>query len=55
MAASWRKSLQQGADWFNQRPIRERVLIAATALVLVLFVGWELAVAPALSRQGALE
>lgn len=55
MAASWRKSLHQGADWFNQRPIRERVLIAATALVLVLFVGWELAVAPALSRQGALE
>ncbi len=55
MATSWRDSLQTGADLFNERPIRERVLITVTLLVLVLFIGWELAIAPALHQQDRLE
>ena len=55
MARSWRESLQNGADWFNQRPIRERVLITVTAVVLIAVVGWELGVAPAKTEQSVLE
>lgn len=55
MATPWNESLQQGAHWFNERPIRERVLITLTALVLLFFVGWELGVAPALKKQQVLE
>lgn len=43
-------SLARGRDWYNQRPVRERVLILVTLLVLILVVGWELAVAPVLER-----
>ena len=55
MATSWRDSLQTGADLFNERPIRERVLITVTLLVLVLFIGWELAISPAMNEQDRLE
>ncbi|WP_373001541.1 MSHA biogenesis protein MshJ [Marinobacter sp.] len=48
-------SFARAADWYNQRPIRERALILLTALVLVLFVAWELAVTPLLQKNGSLE
>lgn len=48
-------SLARAADWYNQRPIRERALILLTALVLVLFVVWELAVTPMQQRHQSLE
>ncbi|MFN2360269.1 MAG: type II secretion system protein GspM [Marinobacter sp.] len=46
MTPAFRQSLDRGAAWFNGRPIRERILLAVTAVVVVLFAGWELAVAP---------
>jgi MSHA biogenesis protein MshJ len=46
--------LNQGAEWYNARPKRERLLILVTGLLLVLFVGWELAVAPALAQNDQL-
>ena len=46
----WRERISQAAVWYNERPIRERVLILVTALVAVLYLGWELAVAPAYNR-----
>lgn len=36
---------------FNERPVRERALLLLTALVLILLVGWELAVAPVLTNN----
>lgn len=55
MAASWQKSLRTVSDRFNERPIRERALITITVGVLVLFLGWELAITPALKQQDSLE
>ncbi|MBW0149329.1 MSHA biogenesis protein MshJ [Marinobacter arenosus] len=55
MAKAWNESLQNGAQWFNERPIRERVLITITVLTLLAFIGWELGVAPALTKQQILE
>ncbi|MCM0610887.1 MSHA biogenesis protein MshJ [Marinobacter sediminum] len=55
MATSWREPLNRGATWFNERPIRERVLITATVLVLFAFLGWELGIAPAQETQQRLE
>lgn len=43
-------SFGRGREWFDQRPVRERVLILSTLLVLLLVVGWELSVAPVLER-----
>ncbi|MBZ2170205.1 MSHA biogenesis protein MshJ [Marinobacter sp. F4216] len=54
MAESLKTSVKQAADWFNARPLRERGLITATALIACLFVGWELGVAPALKQKEAL-
>ncbi|KPQ01968.1 type II secretion system protein M [Marinobacter sp. HL-58] len=51
MTPVFRQSLDQGAAWFNERPIRERVLLTVTALVVVLFAGWELAVAPVVASN----
>jgi MSHA biogenesis protein MshJ len=48
--SNWRERMQQGAVWYDGRPIRERVLILATSLVAILYIGWELAVAPAYNR-----
>ncbi|MDI9246667.1 type II secretion system protein GspM [Marinobacter sp. CHS3-4] len=45
---------EQGANWFNERPIRERALITITVLVLFLVVIWELAVTPVVSRNESL-
>lgn len=55
MAASWQDTLQTAADRFNERPVRERALITVTALVMILFVGWELAVTPVLKQRDQLE
>ena len=46
MSAALKESLAKGAVWFNERPIRERVLITLTGVVLLLVIGWELAVTP---------
>ncbi|MCL7945996.1 MSHA biogenesis protein MshJ [Marinobacter sp. ATCH36] len=46
MTSALRQPLDQGAAWFNERPVRERALLTITALVVVFFAGWELAVAP---------
>lgn len=46
-----RDQLNQGAQWYNDRPYRERALILATLVILVLLAGWELAVAPVLDRS----
>jgi len=42
-------------DWFNDRPARERVLLLVTGLVVVLFAGWELALAPVSQEIRSLE
>lgn len=41
----------QCVDWFNGRPVRERALILATGFSLILLIGWESAVAPAVARN----
>ena len=48
--SAWRERMNQAATWYNERPVRERVLILVTALVAILYIGWELAVAPAYQR-----
>ncbi|HEY9118738.1 MAG TPA: MSHA biogenesis protein MshJ [Marinobacter sp.] len=54
MTAVIRQQFAQGAAWFNERPVRERVLLTVTALVVLLFMGWELAVAPVLAGNEQL-
>ncbi|MBL3558360.1 MULTISPECIES: type II secretion system protein M [Marinobacter] len=54
MTAVLRQQFAQGTTWFNERPIRERVLLTVTALVVVLVAGWELAVAPVLAGNEQL-
>jgi MSHA biogenesis protein MshJ len=45
---------EKAAGWFNERPIRERVLITLTSLVLLLVVVWELAVTPVMNSNNLL-
>lgn len=54
MTPAVRQHIGQGAAWFNERPIRERVLLTVTAVVVVLFAGWELAVAPVMASNDQL-
>jgi len=54
MTSAFRQQYDKGAIWFNERPIRERVMITVTAVVLVLFVGWELLVTPVVSTNDRL-
>ncbi|MEP1213275.1 MAG: MSHA biogenesis protein MshJ [Marinobacter sp.] len=54
MTTVLRQQFDQGTAWFNERPVRERVLLTVTALVVVLFVGWELAVAPVVAGNEQL-
>jgi len=61
MTPALRLQLDKAVVWFNERPVRERVLLTVTACVIVLFAGWELAIAPVManneqlrSRQAAL-
>ncbi|MGM0769341.1 MAG: type II secretion system protein GspM [Pseudomonadota bacterium] len=49
MSSSIPRSLSELSTLFNERPVRERALLTVTALVLILLVGWELAVAPVLA------
>lgn len=55
MAHSLAARLATLADRYNQRPIRERALMLATALVLVMVVGWELAVVPVQQEHQRLQ
>lgn len=54
MTSALRQQFDQGATWFNERPVRERALLTITALVVVLFAGWELAVAPVIASNEQL-
>lgn len=42
-------------QWFNDRPSRERLLLLLTLLVVVVFVGWELVLAPLARDVRSLE
>ncbi len=55
MSASAKEAINRASSWFNDRPIRERALIAVTILVLLLVVGWELAVTPVAVQNERLE
>jgi MSHA biogenesis protein MshJ len=55
MSQALKQFWDKGANWFNERPIRERALITVTTLVLLLVVVWELAVTPVVNRNVALE
>ena len=54
MKQAFRQQFDRGTDWFDDRPVRERAMITVTAVVLVLFVGWELCVAPVMGRNDQL-
>ncbi|MDF0751296.1 MSHA biogenesis protein MshJ [Marinobacter sp. 71-i] len=54
MTSALRQQFDKGATWFNERPIRERVIITITAVVLVLFAGWELWVTPVMAGNEQL-
>lgn len=54
MSPALKQSLDRATAWFNERPIRERVLLTATAIVVVGFLVWELAVAPVLASNNLL-
>ena len=54
MSEALKQSWDKGATWFNERPVRERLLITVTSLVLVLVVVWELAVTPVLTSNNEL-
>ncbi len=49
-----RERLAQAEAWYNERPIRERVLILVTACVLVFVIAWELLMAPVEAQQQQL-
>jgi len=49
------ETLNQAAQWYNERVVRERVLVLATACVLVFAAGWELLVAPLEARHQQLD
>lgn len=55
MADASSTSLARAAQWYNQRPIRERALILVTGLVLVVVLVWELGVTPLQQRHQSLE
>lgn len=54
MTSAFRQRYDKGATWFNERPVRERVLLTVTVLVVILFAGWELAVAPVIASNEQL-
>lgn len=54
MKQDFRQQFDSGAAWFNDRPVRERAIMTVTAVVLVLFVGWEVCVAPVMGRNDQL-
>lgn len=54
MTPAFRQQVDRATTWFNERPVRERAIITATAAILILFVGWELSVAPVAGRNDEL-
>lgn len=54
MSEGLKQSWDKATTWFNERPIRERVLITVTGLVLLLVVVWELSVTPVLTSNNAM-
>jgi MSHA biogenesis protein MshJ len=46
MMQVFRQQFAKAAGWFNKCHIRERALLTVTALALVFFAGWRLAIAP---------
>lgn len=54
MTSRLRQYAEKGATWFDDRPVRERVLLTVTVLVVILFAGWELAVAPVIASNEQL-
>ncbi len=55
MAGPLGNSFARAADWYNQRPVRERALLLLTALVVLIFAGWEFAVTPLQQENQRLE
>lgn len=51
MTPAIRQKLDGAAHWYNERPLRERALVLVTSLVLILFIGWELAAAPIMAKN----
>jgi len=49
------QGFETGSAWYNDRPVRERVLIVVTTCVLLFVIGWELLVAPALAERQQLD
>jgi len=54
MSEGLKQSWGKAAIWFNERPIRERILITVTSLVLLLVVVWELAITPVITSNNAM-
>ena len=54
MSNALKQNWDKGATWFNERPIRERVLITLTSVVLLAVLVWELAVTPVLVENRSL-
>lgn len=54
MNAFWQNA-RRATEWFDERPVRERILITASALVVALFLGWELAISPVQVTNDRLE
>jgi MSHA biogenesis protein MshJ len=54
MSQALKQSWDRSATWFDERPVRERILITVTSLVLLLVVIWELAVTPVLNSNNGL-
>ena len=48
-----RPQWQKLEEWFNGRSSRERIYIGATALLVVLFLGWQLLLSPLLKASSA--
>lgn len=46
--------LAKGMQWFDDRPVRERMLMLVAAIALVLFVGWQFAIGPVLQANDQL-
>lgn len=55
MSQGLKQSWEKGAVWFNQRPIRERVLVTLTGVVVLLVIVWELAVTPVVVSNNGLQ
>jgi MSHA biogenesis protein MshJ len=54
MTQAFRQQFGKAAGWFNKRLVRERVLLTVTALVVVFFAGWRLAIAPVMASNEQL-